>query len=172
MTIRTLAATVGTAALLTGAAGTPAFAQTTTDYPSDTSTTTTKKKGKGHGRLTTAQLTAVAKALGVTLDELKAAQAKVKTTVAGTSARETKAEQDALLAKELGKTTAEVQAAFASVAATRPARGSGDEDRRGGHGGRGECDRSGSGDTGSYPSDSGSYPSDTSGSYPSDGTAT
>lgn len=129
MNFRMTAASLGATAMLFGAAA-PAFAQTTADYPTDTSTTTTQTakahKGKKARKLTDAQLTTVATALGTDLATLKAAQAKVKAAVAATDAKESKGEQNALLASELGVTAAQVKAAFASVAGaggTRAARG-------------------------------------------------
>lgn len=150
--VRTTIAVLSSTALLGAVAG-PALAQDGSGtYPSD-STTQAAKKGKRGGKLTDAQLTTVATKLGTTLEALKAAQAKVKAAVKATEARETKAEQDALLAEELGVTVSELRAAFASV---RPARG----ERRGD--GR-LCDKPASG---SADGTSGSYPSDSAGSYP------
>ncbi|MTD46229.1 hypothetical protein GKE82_18530 [Conexibacter sp. W3-3-2] len=129
--IRTAVAVLGTSVLLGGLA-TPALAQEAGSYPTDTTTQQPAKKkgkkGKRHApRLTDAQLATVAEQLGVTLEQLKTAMAEVKAAVKATEARETKAQEQALLAEKLGKTAAEVKAAFDSV---RPARGEGD--RRGG----------------------------------------
>ena len=123
MTFRSLAATAGASVLLLVGVASPALSQS--GGSSDSGTTTQeqkkgkKKKGR-HGKLSDAQLTTVAEALGVTLEKLKAALAEVKTATAATDERETKAEKDELLATALGVTVEELRAAFASL---RPARG-------------------------------------------------
>lgn len=125
--IRTITAALATTGLMAVAGAPAAMAQssTTTDYPSDTSTQTSKpagKKGhkgkKGARKLSDAQLTKVATALGTTLEALKAAQAKVKAATDATDAKETKAERDALLAPELGVTVTQLRTAFDSVRGT------------------------------------------------------
>lgn len=136
--LRSTLVVLGSTALM-GSLATPAFAQEAT-YPSDGTPTATQgqtqKKGKRGkrrgGRLTDAQLTQVAEALGTTLEALKAAQAEVKSETAATDERETRAERDALLAGKLGVTVAELRAAFDGV---RPARGERGERRGGGPGG-------------------------------------
>lgn len=159
-TLRITLATLGSTALLAGAAA-PAFAQDTAGtYPSDPSSGSQTQQtqqghrrghGRGHGRrLSDAQLTKVASALGVTLDALKTAQAEVRAAVKATDARETRAEEDALLAQKLGVTVDELRAAFDSV---RPQGGEGR-----GRGGRVGC--KGGSSSGSQGSTSGSYPSD------------
>ena len=122
--IRTITAFVVTGALVAGGAS-PAFAHgpgagagTGADYPSDAgsqSQTQRKRAKKKPRRLSDAQLTRVATALGTTLDALKAAQAEVKAAAAATEARETRAQMDALLAEALNVTVAQLRAAFASV---------------------------------------------------------
>ena len=112
----------------------PALGSGSADYPSDTSTQTSKpakrgKPGKRPRRLTSAQLSAVAAKLGVSVDALKAAQTKAKAAADATDARETPAQMDELLATLLGVTAAQVREAFASVA----------PQRRGEGGGRGDC---------------------------------
>ena len=82
------------------------LAQTTGGFPLGPSTSRTQdqkpRKGKkGSRRLSDAQLTTVASTLGVSLEQLKAAQVKVKAAIAATAARETRAGQDSLLAPEL-----------------------------------------------------------------------
>lgn len=159
--IRTAVAVLSSTALLGGLAS-PALAQEAT-YPTDTTTSETQKpakqgkKAKRAKKLTDAQLTAVAEELGTTLTALKAAMAEVKAAVQATEARETKAQEHALLAEKLGVTAAEVKAAFDSV---RPVRG---ERRARGEGGRGECRRPAQSETGTdtsgdYPTTGGDYP--------------
>jgi len=116
--LRTITAVLATTALAAGAA-TPAFAQTSATSPGDSTTQRPAKQGKKKPRrLSDAQLTTVATALGTTLDALKAAQANAKAAAAATETRETRAEMDALLAAELDVTVAQLRAAFASVRAT------------------------------------------------------
>lgn len=145
--IRTTVAVLGSTALLGGLAS-PAVAQEAT-YSSDTGTSQTQKPAKKKGkkrpakRLTDAQLTTVAEQLGTTLEALKTAMSEVKAATKATEARETRAEEDALLGEKLGKTAAEVKAAFASV---RPARAEGDRPARG------ECRKPAQQETGAdYP---------------------
>ncbi|MEN0011831.1 MAG: hypothetical protein AAGC46_00600 [Solirubrobacteraceae bacterium] len=169
MTIRTKAATYGGAALLALSAA-PVMAQTAS-----------ARAGQHHkapaknvvtARYTDAQLTTVATALGVSLDDLKAARTSVKATIASTDTRETPAQVNALLATALGGTITadQVTAAFASLKTASSTSGSSSypSDSSGsypsdasGHG-SGGCDHGSSGNT------SGSSPSDSSGSYPSD----
>jgi hypothetical protein len=120
--------------------------------PTTTTTQTQKhKRGKNHGgKLTDAQLTKVATALGTTLETLKAAQAKVKAAVKATDERETRAQEDALLASELGVSVSELRAAFASI---KPARGGRGERGGGCHGSQSDAD-------------GGTYPTDSAGTYP------
>lgn len=143
--LRTITAVVATAALA-GCVAAPASAQTAGSYPSDTTPMQAKKHGKRgkhkQRKLSDAQLTTVATALGTTLDALKAAQAKVKAALDATDAKETRAQADAQLASELGVTVDQLRAAFHSV------RASGDG------GGGGTC-KGGKPASGSYPSDSG-----------------
>jgi hypothetical protein len=148
--LRTITAVVATAALAGGVAA-PAFAQTAGSYPTDSTTTQASKHGKKgkhkQRKLSDAQLTTVATALGTTLDALKAAQAKVKAATDATDARETKAQVDALLASELGVTVDQVRTAFDGVR--------GGDDGRGGRGGTCNGGKPASGSAGSYPTDSG-----------------
>ena len=148
LSIRKATVVLASGALLAAASAPAAFAQSgTADYPSDTATQSERPAKSGNRakrarKLTTAQLTAVATRLGVTVEALKAAQAKVKAATAATEARETKAQTDALLAAELGVTAEQVRAAFASV---EPQRRSGS---------RGDCNgagQSGTGQGADYP---------------------
>ena len=126
--IRTTTAVLAASGALLAAGAPAAMAQSgTTDYPSDSTTNSqTAKPAKGKRgkarraprRLSDAQLTRVAAALGTDLAALKAAQAKVKAAVDATDARETRAEHDALLAGELGVTVEQLRTAFASVRGT------------------------------------------------------
>ena len=137
--IRTMTAVLATTALAAGAAAPVALAQTSGTYPSDTQSQRPAKKGKKKQRkLSDAQLTKVATALGTTLEALKVAQAAVKTATDATEARETPAERDALLAAELNVTVAQLRAAFASVRGTTDGRCKG---------------HANTGSTGTYPSD-------------------
>ncbi len=171
--LRSTLTVLGTTALMGGLA-TPALAQDSAGtYPTDTdtsqSTTSGKHKSKQKGKrgkasrakLTDAQLTTVAEALGTTLAALKTAQSEVKAAVKASEARETRSQRDAMLAEKLGVTSAELRAAFDEA---RPARG-GSGERRGGK--RGGCKRGSDSESGSSDS------TDTSaGSYPTDGSAT
>jgi hypothetical protein len=117
--VRNLTAVVAATALAGGGLAAPVFARSAADDSAASGTTQsrTQESGRHHGgrRLSDAQLTTVATALGTTLDALKAAQAKVKAAAAATDARETKAQKDALLAGELNVTVTQLRAAFASV---------------------------------------------------------
>ena len=121
--IRTITAVLATGALVAGAAA-PALAHgpgagAGADYPSDSGSQSQPQRKRGGKkkprRLSDAQLTRVATALGTTLDALKAAQAEVKAAAAATEARETRAQMDALLAEALNVTVAQLRDAFASV---------------------------------------------------------
>jgi hypothetical protein len=139
--VRSMTAILATATLAAGAAAPVASAQTAT-YPTDPSG---EQRSANHGkrgkkkprRLSDAQLTRVATALGTTLEALKAAQAAVKTATAATEIRETRAQHDALLAAELDVTVTQLRAAFASVRGTTD----------------GKCKPRPSDSTGSYPRD-------------------
>jgi hypothetical protein len=126
MSFRTAAVALAATSMI--AAGAPAaLAQSTSDYPSDSAsqTQTAKKKGKrkrGPRRLSDAQLTKVAAALGTDLATLKAAMADVKAAADATDKRETKAEMAAALAGKLGVTTDQLRAAFSSVRGTTDGR--------------------------------------------------
>ena len=141
---RTITAVLATGALVAGSAS-PASAHPggpAADYPTDSGSASQvqKKRGKKKPRrLSDAQLTTVATALGTTLEALKAAQASVRAAAAATEIRETRAQMDALLAEALNVTVAELRAAFASVRGTTD----------------GMCKRPGSGtNPGTYPGDS------------------
>ena len=113
---RSITAVLASSALVAGAAAPVAMAQTPATYPGDSQTHRPGKKGKKKPRkLTDAQLTTVASALGTTLDALKAAMASVKAATDATEVKETKAQKDALLAAELDVTVAQLRAAFGSV---------------------------------------------------------
>ena len=119
--IRNLTAVLAASGALLAAGAPAAPAQSGTaggDYPTDTTSQTGKKGKKGRRgprRLSDAQLTKVATALGTDLAGLKAAMAEVKKTVDATDERETRADRDALLAAALGATVDELRAAFGSV---------------------------------------------------------
>lgn len=173
MTIRTKAATYGGAALLALSAA-PVMAQTASARAGQHHKASSKNVVTA--KYTDAQLTTVATALGVSLDDLAAARTSVKSTIAGTDTRETPTQVNALLATALGGsiTADQVKAAFASLktastssgdsgSATYPSDGSGSASTGDHSGGRGGCDHSGGSASGSSPSDgSGSYPSDSS----------
>ncbi len=122
MSIRTIAAVAAATGLLAAAGAPAAVAQSTPApaHPTDSAQPGKPgKKGKhrrrGPRRLSDAQLTRVAEALGTGLAALKAAEAKVKAAVDASEARETRAERDALLAAELGVTVEKLRSAFDSV---------------------------------------------------------
>ncbi len=135
--LRTSLAVLASAALL-AALPAGAHAQSSADSPTPgepSSSQVHEKKGKkkrAPRRLTDAQLTSVAEALGTTLSALKEARSAVKAAVEASPERETRAQRDAMLAERLGVTAAEVRSAFASVRSSGPRRGGRHGGRRGG----------------------------------------